>query len=79
MVEHTEGLDEGVEHRMRELEDELLGPTEGGGLGAREVGEPVHKVEGHVRLLHGLGLQHLLELGEEGRGRRLALGSKLVW
>ena len=78
LVEHGKRANKRVEHRVRELEHKLLGAAEGRRLGAGEVGEPVHKVEGHVGRLHALAHHHLLELCKERRWRRLALHEPAV-
>ena len=61
------------EHWRGELERKLLGALERRGLGAREVGHPVHEVEGDVGGGGVAGLEHRLEFREEGTGRRLGL------
>jgi hypothetical protein len=62
-----------VQDSVRELDDKLLGARERRSLGAGEVGQPVHKVEGHVSRAHAATLEELLELGEEHAWRRLCL------
>ena len=58
---------------MWKLDDELLGARERRSLGAGEVGQPVHKLEGHISRAHAAALDELLELGEEHAWRRLGL------
>jgi len=73
LVQDGEGADERVEHGVGELENELLGAAQWGGLSTREIGEPVHKVESDIVWCHVLRLHHVLELGKERRGRGLPL------
>ena len=62
-----------VEDNVGELDHELLGARERRSLGTGEVGQPVHKVEGHISRAHAAALEELLELGEEHARRRLCL------
>mmetsp|Transcript_26756 Transcript_26756/g.77226 ORF Transcript_26756/g.77226 Transcript_26756/m.77226 type:complete len:553 (-) Transcript_26756:768-2426(-) len=50
-LHELEGPEEAVQHRQRELRDELLAASQRRGLGAGQVREPVDEVEGDVALL----------------------------
>eukprot|EP00966_Prymnesium_polylepis_P238895 5524591-Prymnesium_polylepis.3 len=58
-------LDEPLEDRAREGEHELLAASQRRWLGAGKVGEPVHKVEGDVRVASGGGVEQRLETAKE--------------
>eukprot|EP00965_Chrysotila_dentata_P083801 2766209-Pleurochrysis_carterae.AAC.1 len=71
-----EGAEKGVEHRVRELGDELLGAKQRARHGAREVGQPVHKVKGNVGRSHTVRRQHALELRKERAWRSFRLQAR---
>eukprot|EP00964_Phaeocystis_antarctica_P052728 scaffold30904_cov88-Phaeocystis_antarctica.AAC.2 len=64
LLHHWKRADERVEHGVRELDHELLGAGQRRTLSAAKVGQPVHKVKGHVGDAQAATRKQRLELRE---------------